>query len=163
VPTEDGGEVENDWYCTKCFEEHFGDEADSEPNIDNLHLACIHCAGNLLRPYQKAEVLRAPDIAGPPKFLLVRDGQCEIYQIGELHGILLARTREMAKTYVGLKNKPGDKVVIAEIAAVTNLPLKEFLDQKREEASANCAFVIREIVSEQMSCDVLLPPSDPSS
>lgn len=164
VPAEGGGEVENDWFCTKCYERFFGDEADSEPDPDNVHLVCMHCLRDVLKPYRKARVKRDPNSAGPPRFMFNRDGRYILYDDGEERGIVLSRTRKMARQYVShVEKKLGIKLVIAEIAAITDIPLSEFLDQTIEKEGANCAFVISAIDSDKVTCDRLLPPGGPST
>jgi hypothetical protein len=106
----------------------------------------------------KAEILTE---AGVPQFMFMHDGHYMIYDDGEQRGIILARTREMAKQYVAhVENRMGIKVVIAEIAALTKLPLHEFLDTTIEEEVANCAFVICEIKDGKVAYVRLLPPEE---
>jgi len=161
VPWGGGSDVTCDWVCMECHKRFFTDKAESEPSIDNFKFFCIHCLRDMLRPGQETRVQSNPDSVKPPQFMFMHDGSYMIHDDGEHRGIILARTREMAKQYVAhVENRMGIKVVIAKIAALTDLPLHEFLQEAIEDEGANCAFVIREIKDGKVAYVRLLPPEE---
>ena len=52
VRCEEGGEVEYDWLCPKCYMKYYIDN-EKVREVDDLIVVCIHCLRKIMKPYHK--------------------------------------------------------------------------------------------------------------
>jgi len=53
IPLGEGGEVEHDYICDRCYGKHFIRGSD---DLEDLRTVCIHCLREMLKPYGKGDV-----------------------------------------------------------------------------------------------------------
>ncbi len=90
-------------------------------------------------------------------FMFMENGKTKYWQQGELKGMILARSREMAERFTKWVHRTkGATISITEIGTAEGDTLEEQLEASLGHG-ANAAFILRLISDDDIVCDVIEP------